>query len=229
MLAYTQIHLSFYLYLYLHYGLENLTIGLQFLARAEILFIVVSRMTLGLIQSSTLWVPRAKRAGMRSWALPSLSTKVNNACSCIVTPLNVFMAWSLMNHKNNKQINRSPFITSLRFSILSKILTSGKSKVALCSINQAPRNEDRCGSGGIAPSFLTSALDGDQLSASCNGRFTTREASPGTHWMKVGESQSRFGSFGEEKISYLCRESKPRRPARNPSLYRLNYPGSTNA
>jgi hypothetical protein len=38
------------------------------------------------------------------------------------------------------------------------------------------------GSGGIAPPFFTSALDGE-LSASRPGRFTHREIGPGTHWM----------------------------------------------
>jgi hypothetical protein len=38
------------------------------------------------------------------------------------------------------------------------------------------------GSGGIAHS-LTSALDGDEWSASRPGRFTPRESDPGTHWI----------------------------------------------
>jgi hypothetical protein len=45
-----------------------------------------------------------------------------------------------------------------------------KIKLSLCLINQAPRHENICGIGGIAPSFLTSALDGDEWSASCLGR-----------------------------------------------------------
>jgi hypothetical protein len=40
------------------------------------------------------------------------------------------------------------------------------------------RHEDIWGSRGIAPPFLTSALDGDDQSASRPYRFT-----PGTHWM----------------------------------------------
>jgi hypothetical protein len=39
------------------------------------------------------------------------------------------------------------------------------------------------GSGGIAPEFLTLALDGGEWSASRLCRFTTRESSPGTHWI----------------------------------------------
>jgi hypothetical protein len=39
------------------------------------------------------------------------------------------------------------------------------------------------GSGGIAPRFLTSALDGGEWSASGTSRFTTGEIAPGTHWI----------------------------------------------
>jgi hypothetical protein len=39
----------------------------------------------------------------------------------------------------------------------------------------------RMGSGEIAPTFLTSALDGRNLSASRPGRFTPGERAPGTH------------------------------------------------
>jgi len=39
------------------------------------------------------------------------------------------------------------------------------------------------GSGGIAPAFLTSTLDGGEWSASRPGRFTLRERAPGTHWI----------------------------------------------
>jgi len=36
--------------------------------------------------------------------------------------------------------------------------------------------------GCVAP-LLTSTLEGDEWSASCLGRFTTREKAPGTHWI----------------------------------------------
>jgi hypothetical protein len=39
------------------------------------------------------------------------------------------------------------------------------------------------GSGGIAPPFLTSALDGGEWSPSRRGRFTLGERVPGTHWI----------------------------------------------
>jgi hypothetical protein len=40
-----------------------------------------------------------------------------------------------------------------------------------------------CGSGGTASPFLTAALDGGELSASCPGRFTPGETSPDTRWI----------------------------------------------
>jgi hypothetical protein len=39
------------------------------------------------------------------------------------------------------------------------------------------------GSGGIAPPFLSSALDWGEWSASCPGRFTPGKIAPGTHWI----------------------------------------------
>jgi hypothetical protein len=39
------------------------------------------------------------------------------------------------------------------------------------------------GSGGIAPPFLASALDGGEWSASLLGRFTPEERAPGAHWL----------------------------------------------
>jgi hypothetical protein len=39
------------------------------------------------------------------------------------------------------------------------------------------------GNGGIAPSFLTSALDGGEWLASRPGRFSPGEIDPGAHWI----------------------------------------------
>jgi hypothetical protein len=44
------------------------------------------------------------------------------------------------------------------------------------------RHDDVWVSGGIAPPFLTSALDGGEWSASRPGRFTPREIASGNHW-----------------------------------------------
>jgi hypothetical protein len=48
-------------------------------------------------------------------------------------------------------------------------------------INKAARCEDTWGSGGIAPPFLTSALDGGGWSASRPCRFTPEERVPSIH------------------------------------------------
>jgi hypothetical protein len=78
--------------------------------------------------------------------------------------------------------------------------------------------------------FLTSALDGGELSASRPGRFTSQGKSP---WYpldrRLGEPQSRSGRGGEEKNSQSPPEietQNPDRPARNPAPYRLSYHGS---
>jgi hypothetical protein len=82
------------------------------------------------------------------------------------------------------------------------------------------------GSGGIAPPFLTLALDGDEWSAPRPGRFTPGERSPGNHWIG-GCVGSRASVDAVEKRKILqCRESNPGRPARSLSVYRLRYPGS---
>jgi hypothetical protein len=39
------------------------------------------------------------------------------------------------------------------------------------------------GSGGIAPTFLMSAPDGGDWSASCPGHYTPRESARSTHWI----------------------------------------------
>jgi hypothetical protein len=81
----------------------------------------------------------------------------------------------------------------------------------------------------MAPPFLTSALGGDEWSASRPGRFTPGERTHGTHW--IGRwVNPRAGRVGVEKRKFLTLpglELQPLgRPARSQSLYRLRYPGS---
>jgi hypothetical protein len=74
------------------------------------------------------------------------------------------------------------------------------------------------GSGGIAPPFLTSTLDGGQWSASRPCRFIPGEIVPGTYWIGgwVGRG---VGPDAVDKRKILrYSESKPGSPALNPSL-----------
>jgi hypothetical protein len=73
------------------------------------------------------------------------------------------------------------------------------------------------GSGGIAPPFLTSALNGGEWSASRPCRFTPGERKHGTYWIGGWGPQRRSGRCGEKP--YPCRDSNPGRPARSPSLH----------
>jgi hypothetical protein len=83
------------------------------------------------------------------------------------------------------------------------------------------------GSGGIAPPFLTSALDGGEWSASRPGRFTPKKKVTGGHWIGgwVGP-RAVLDAVEKKKISCSCRERIPGRPARSQSLYLLSYPSS---
>jgi hypothetical protein len=85
------------------------------------------------------------------------------------------------------------------------------------------------GSWGIAPSFLTSAVDGSKWSASRLGRFTTAERAPATHpigdWVGPGAG---LDAVEKRKISCPCRESNPGHSASRPSLWRPSYPSSCN-
>jgi hypothetical protein len=66
------------------------------------------------------------------------------------------------------------------------------------------------GSRGIAPPFLTSALDWGEWSASRPDRFNPGERAPGTHWKRgwMGYRAS-FDAVEKWKISFPCRLSNP--------------------
>jgi hypothetical protein len=64
--------------------------------------------------------------------------------------------------------------------------------------------------------FLTSALDGDERSASRFSRFNPGEIVPGIHSdRRLSGYQSRSGSESEEKNSLACRKLNTGRPVRN--------------
>jgi hypothetical protein len=60
------------------------------------------------------------------------------------------------------------------------------------------------GNGGIAPPFLTSALDGVEWAASRPSRFTFEEKAPVTDWMG-GRVGSRAGLDTVKKINLFHR------------------------
>jgi hypothetical protein len=67
------------------------------------------------------------------------------------------------------------------------------------------------GNGGIAPTFLTSALDGDKWSATRPRCITPGERARGTHWIGgwVGP-RAGLDAVGMRKYSFPCQESNPR-------------------
>jgi hypothetical protein len=69
--------------------------------------------------------------------------------------------------------------------------------------------------------FLTSALDGGEWSASRPGRFTPRERPPDTHWIRgwVGPSAV-LDAVVKRKIPSPRRESNPRTPIVQPVAQR---------
>jgi hypothetical protein len=59
-----------------------------------------------------------------------------------------------------------------------------KVKLFLCLITWALSHEDVWGCGVVAPSFLTSALDGSEWSTLFPCRFTPGESAPATFWIE---------------------------------------------
>jgi hypothetical protein len=88
-------------------------------------------------------------------------------------------------------------------------------------------HEDLWGSGGIAPPFMSLALDRDDVSASRAYSFTTRERTPGIHWIG-GWVDPRVGLDVLVKRKILhCRELNLGHLTHSPSLYRLRYADSS--
>jgi hypothetical protein len=102
------------------------------------------------------------------------------------------------------------------FIVIIIIIIITYKKLSLCLINWALSHEYSYirGSGGIAPSFLTSAVDGGKRLASRPCRFIPEEKPPGTHRVRVW---SRSGRYGEEKN---LAPPKNRTPALEPAARR---------
>jgi hypothetical protein len=88
-------------------------------------------------------------------------------------------------------------------------------------------DEDVWESGGIAPPFLTTAIDGTEWSASRPYCFNPGETPlpPGTHWVGGWVGVRASLDVMKDK-SFSCRESNPGRLSSSPSLYRLSYRGA---
>jgi hypothetical protein len=74
-----------------------------------------------------------------------------------------------------------------------------KVNLSLCLINKAERHGDVWDSGGIAPPFLTSVLDGGEWSVSRPSRFTLGEKASYSLEKMLGWPQSRPGCCGVQK------------------------------
>jgi len=70
-------------------------------------------------------------------------------------------------------------------------------------LNQTPCREDVLVVQVWLQAFLTSAVEGDEWSASQPGRFTLGESPRYPLDMRLGGSRSRSGSGGEEKNSHI--------------------------
>jgi hypothetical protein len=97
-------------------------------------------------------------------------------------------------------------------SPLSSVITEGKGKkvkLSLCLSSRALCHEDIWGSGGRAPNFLTTALDGGEWSASRPCRFTH-----GAHWIGGWVSpRVSLDTLKKRRILH-CQEPNPGRLAR---------------
>jgi hypothetical protein len=85
-------------------------------------------------------------------------------------------------------------------------------------LNEAPRHEGVMGEWRYSSTHcLTSALDGDEWSASRPGRFTPRERAPGTHWVGPRAAQD---AVVKRKPPSPRRETNPRTPIVQPVAQR---------
>jgi hypothetical protein len=92
-----------------------------------------------------------------------------------------------------------------------RLLWSNDLKLSLCLIKHVTTKT--WGSGGIAPPFLTSALDGGEWPVSNPDRFTPRKMAPGPHWIGGWVGLRDSLDAVKKRKSCPCRESNPGRPA----------------
>jgi hypothetical protein len=152
-------------------------------------------------------------------------------------PQYVFMAWCLVKHRDNFTFT---FTFTLKLGCGPDSTGSGegpvtgtcenckesssymvKVKLSLC-FNWAPRHEGVLGEWMYSSTHsLTSALDGDEWSASRPGRLTPKERAPGTYWMGgwVGP-RAVLDAVVKRKIPSPRRESNSRTPIVQPVAQR---------
>jgi hypothetical protein len=74
------------------------------------------------------------------------------------------------------------------------------------------------GSGGVAPPFLTSELDGGEWSASSPGRFTPEKIALGTNWIGGWVCPRANLDVVEKRKIFPLLGLEPSRPANSPLL-----------
>jgi hypothetical protein len=151
-------------------GLGDSEIVVRFRARAAIyLFSSLSR--------STTAAHISERQGrVAGSSLPS-SAELKSAWSYTSTPPYVSTAWCLIKGRDN--------------------FKRGKTQTTLVP-NQASHHKYVWESGGTAPTFLTSSLDGSEWSASRPCSFIPRDRGCGTHYIRdwVGPTANLFAPAG---------------------------------
>jgi hypothetical protein len=102
----------------------------------------------------------------------------------------------------NSRLNSSSSCYHSAQSICGPISCLVKVRLSLCLIEEAPRHEVIWGSGGRAPPFLNSALDGSEWSASRSCRFPPGERTLCRYWIKgwVG-LKAGLNSVGQKSLT----------------------------
>jgi hypothetical protein len=103
--------------------------------------------------------------------------------------------------------------------MLVPIYQTIKINLSMCLITYASYQEDLRRSGGMAPLFLTSALDVGEWSDSRPGRFTRKKSRPYPLDMRLSGLKELVWTLWRREKTCLSRKSKRGLPARSTSLY----------
>jgi hypothetical protein len=118
-----------------------------------------------------------------------------------VCPLEASKPVDKVKHLFLRRESNSRFLGSLACS--SYTAWPNRKSQGKAVLNQALRHGDVWGRGGIAPPFLTSAVDEDEWSASRPDRFTPGKKFTVPHWIgwRVG-TRAGLGDVGYRKVLY---------------------------